>query len=196
MHVTLTQCRPSSSPIWFSLTWYLAYISILPCRVYWCCHPKRTTNDESAILKKSGLLSALPPYRTLSPEVARAAGHWPLHKMSITPTSLGPMTCIDIQANDRGRNITAENSKELQDFWGIPALNRNNQPIEMRVLPIWKIVATDALIGCIPICARHSTKSSVKSPGFVRSEPALLKKPRFPQDVIRQNPNNMSQFPP
>jgi hypothetical protein len=37
-------------------------------------------------------------------------------------------------------------------FWGIPALNRTNQPIEMRVLTNLKdTVATDALIGCIQV---------------------------------------------
>jgi hypothetical protein len=54
---------------------------------------------------------------------------------------------------------------------GIPALNRNNQPIEMGVLDT--VATADALIGRLPIGARHFTKSCVIYPGFVPSERAL-----------------------
>jgi hypothetical protein len=53
-------------------------------------------------------------------------------------------------------------------------VNRNNQPIGMRVLTNLKdTVATDALIGRIRIGARHSTKSREIYRGFVRRERAL-----------------------
>jgi hypothetical protein len=45
-----------------------------------------------------------------------------------------PPTPLLYVAIYRGRNTTAKKSKEL--LWGIPALNRNNQPIEVRVLTI------------------------------------------------------------
>jgi hypothetical protein len=65
--------------------------------------------------------------------------------MSITPNII--MICIDIQG---GGGTTAKKSKELYDFGGIPALNRNNQPIEIRVIQF-----------------------EILSQGFVRSERAL-----------------------
>jgi hypothetical protein len=72
----------------------------------------------------------------------------------------------------------------IEGFLWNSALNRNNQPIEMRILINLKdTVATDVLIGCLPIGARHFTKSHVISPGFVRERVcARAKKPPLPQD--------------
>jgi hypothetical protein len=47
---------------------------------------------------------------------------------------------------ERRREVRRE--REFRDFGGIPALNRNNQPIEIRVVTNLKdTVATDALLG-------------------------------------------------
>jgi hypothetical protein len=63
--------------------------------------------------------------------------------MSITPNII--MICIDIQ----GEEHHCREEQGNVGFGGIPALNRNNQPIEMRVLANLKdTVGTDALIGC------------------------------------------------
>jgi hypothetical protein len=62
--------------------------------------------------------------------------------MSITPNII--MICSDIQ----GEEHHCREEQGIVGFLGNPALNRNNQPIEMRVLTNLKdTVATDALIG-------------------------------------------------
>jgi hypothetical protein len=64
-------------------------------------------------------------------------------------------------------------SPKAQEEFKIPALNRNNQPIEMRVLTNLKdTVATDALIGRIPILyqiARNFSRLRCRSERAPRS---------------------------
>jgi hypothetical protein len=74
--------------------------------------------------------------------------------MSITPNII--MISVDIQ----GEEHHCREEQDIVGFFWNPALNRNNQPIEMNVLTNLKdTVATDALIGRLQIGARHSTKS-------------------------------------
>jgi hypothetical protein len=99
--------------------------------------------------------------------------------MSITPNVI--MICIDTQGEEHHCR-----EEQGMDFWGIPALKRNNLPIEMRVLTNLKdTVASDALIGRLPIGARHahSAKSHVISQGFVRSEGADFLRTYFEGEV-------------
>jgi hypothetical protein len=86
------------------------------------------------------------------------------------------MICIDIQ----GEEHHCREKQEIVGFWGIPTLNRNNQPIEMHVLTNLKdTVAMDARIGNLPIGTRHSTKlHAISRPGFVQSE-QVLRSPDF-----------------
>jgi hypothetical protein len=62
------------------------------------------------ILKKSGRLALAPSVtalKALKQCTLNSCGHWPLHKLSITPNTI--MIFADIQ----GRITTAEKSKEL-----------------------------------------------------------------------------------
>jgi hypothetical protein len=65
---------------------------------------------------------------------------------------------------------------------GIPVLNRNNQPIEMCVLTNLKdTVATDVLIGCLPIGTRcHQLVRNISGLCAAR---VSAKNPRFLQDA-------------
>jgi hypothetical protein len=52
------------------------------------------------ILKKSGLFSTRSLHNTLNQLISW--GHWPLHKMGITPNII--MICIDMEGGDNSRN--------------------------------------------------------------------------------------------
>jgi hypothetical protein len=102
--------------------------------------------------------------------------HWPLHKMSITPTSLWP---VSIQ----GKEHYCREEHHRAMISGNSCQDKNNQPIETRVLMALGryfvsdcmnslgIVATDALIGQLTIGALCPTRLSVialRIPDFFR----------------------------
>jgi hypothetical protein len=84
------------------------------------------------------------------------------------------MICIDIQ----GEEHHCREEQGIVGFLGNPAFS-NNQPIKIRIPTNLKdAVTTDALIGRLPICATHATKSRVISRGLC-AERASARNPDF-----------------